>query len=91
VLLLGIAYFGSHAVPEIQDILRGVTVAAIGLAMSMGFKTGERYKTNFTALLFIAAAFVASIVLKVPLLAVLAVLAPLAFLIEMRRARESTE
>lgn len=87
VLLFGAFYFSSHAGPAVQDVLRGLTVAAVGLALSMGLKTGERYRKNWTALGFIAAAFLASIVLKLPLLLVLVVLAPIAFFIEWRRAK----
>lgn len=89
VLVLGMIYFGSHSVPAIQDVLRGVTAAAIGLALSMGFKTGEKFSRDVVALGFIAVAFVASVFLKIQLLLVVAVLAPLAFLVELRRSKNA--
>lgn len=87
VVAMGFLYFNNHAVPAVQDVLRGVTVAAVGLALSMGLATGEKYRRNVVALGFIGAAFAASVLLKVPLLLVLAVLAPAAFLIEWRRLK----
>jgi hypothetical protein len=64
-----------------------VTAAAIGLALSMGFKTGEKFKADFIALGFIVVAFGASTLLKLPLLVVVAVLAPIAFFMELRRSK----
>lgn len=87
VLALGAFYFGNHSIPAVQDVLRGVTAAAIGLALSMGFKTGEKFKADFIALGFIIVAFGASILLKLPLLVVVAVLAPIAFFMELRRSK----
>ncbi len=65
-------------------MLRGVAAVAIGLALSMGLKTGENFLFNPTALLFGALAFAASVFLKLPLIAVLAILAPPAFLVAWR-------
>ena len=91
VLGLGVLYFSNRSVPALQNVLGGVTAAAVGLALSMGLKTGEKFRTKPSALAFIAAAFVGSIFLKLPLLAVLAVLAPLAFLLEWRRIKSSAD
>jgi chromate transporter len=65
-------------------VLRGVAAVAVGLALSMGLKTAEKFLFNPTALLFSALAFAASVFLKVPLIAVLAILSPPAFLVAWR-------
>src|SRR4029077_18027782 len=57
---------------------------AIGLALSTGLKTGEKFLFDSTALLFGALAFAASVFLKLPLIAVLAILSPPAFLVAWR-------
>ncbi|TXN75460.1 chromate transporter [Methylobacterium sp. WL18] len=88
VLGLAWAYFRSGAVPAVQDILRGVTAAAVGLALSAGLKAGEGFARRPAALAVIALAFLGSIVLHLPLLAVLAILAPPAFLLAWRHPRQ---
>jgi chromate transporter len=81
ILALGYAYFLHSTTPAMQNVLHGVTAVAIGLALSMGLKTGEKFLFNPTALLFGALAFAASVFLKLPLIAVLAILGPSAFLV----------
>jgi len=81
ILALAYAYFLHSTTPAMQDVLHGVTAVAIGLALSMGLKTGEKFLFNSTALLFGALAFAASVFLKLPLIAVLAILGPPAFLV----------
>ncbi len=84
ILALAYAYFLHSTTPAMQDVLHGVTAVAIGLALSMGLKTGEKFLFNPTALLFGALAFAASVFLKLPLIAVLAILGPPAFLVAWR-------
>jgi chromate transporter len=83
-LVFAYLYFGYGAVPAVQDALRGVAAVAIGLAVSMGLKTGEKFLLNPIALVFAVLAFVGSILLTLPLIAVLALLAPPAFLVAWR-------
>jgi chromate transporter len=80
ILTLAYAYFLHSTTPAIQDVLRGVAAVAIGLALSMGLKTGEKFLFNPTG----ALAFAASVFLKLPLIAVLAILSPPAFLVAWR-------
>jgi hypothetical protein len=60
------------------------TAVAIALALSMGLKTGEKFLFKPTALLFGALGFAASVFLKLPLIAVLEILGPPAFLVAWR-------
>ena len=84
ILALAYAYFLHSTAPAMQDVLHGITAVAIGLALSVGLKTGEKFLFNPTALLFGALAFAASVFLKLPLVAVLAILGPPAFLVAWR-------
>jgi len=84
ILALAYAYFLHSTAPAMQDVLRGVTAVAIGLALSVGLETGEKFLFNPTALLFGALAFAASVFVKLPLIAVLAILGPPAFLVAWR-------
>jgi len=85
ILALAYAYFLHGTTPAVQDVLHGVTAVAIGLALSMGLKTGEKFLFNPTALLFGALAFAASVFLKLPLIAILAILGPPACLVAWRQ------
>jgi chromate transporter len=91
ILALAYAYFLHSTTPAIQDVLRGVAAVAVGLALSMGLKTAEKFLSNPTALLFSALAFAASVFLKVPLIAVLAILSPPAFLVAWRHHTEEKD
>jgi chromate transporter len=84
ILALAYAYFLHSTTPAVQDVLHGVTTVAIGLALSMGLKMGEKFVFNPSAMLFGALAFAASVFLKLPLIAVLAMLGPPAFLVAWR-------
>ena len=84
ILALAYAYFLHSTTPAMQDVLHGVAAVAIGLALSMGLKTGEKFLFHPTALLLGALAFAASVFLKVPLIAVLAILGPPSFLLAWR-------
>jgi chromate transporter len=78
ILGLGIAYFHYHDVPEVRQVLRGVTAASVGMTLAMGIKVGARYFKRIDALVFITVAFVAAGIMRWPLLPTLAVLGPLA-------------
>ncbi|MEX1119270.1 MAG: chromate transporter [Terrimicrobiaceae bacterium] len=77
-IALAYAYFRFHEVPELKSILKGATAAAIALTLSMVFKTGRKCLTGLVPILFFTAVFVLNGVLRWPLLATLAILAPLA-------------
>src|SRR6202008_3536405 len=79
ILSFAYAYFLHSTTPAMQDVLHGVTTVAIGLALSTGLKTGEKFLFDPTGLIFGATVF-----LKLPLTAVLAILSPPAFLVAWR-------
>lgn len=82
-IVVGLAwmYFDTGTSPAVQDALHGATAAAVGLAFAAGLKAAEGFARRPTGLAFIALAFAASILLHLPLPAVLVILAPPAFLL----------
>lgn len=79
----GYVYFTFGDMPQIQNTLAGVAVAAAGLIASVWAKMVQPLVRNRAPipLLVVATAFVAIAILKLPLLAVIAVLGPLSVLV----------
>jgi chromate transporter len=78
VLVMGALYIANRGQPSVQAILRGMTAAAVALSLSMAWKTGRACLHSPPAWALFAAALLSAAVLRIPLLALLAVLAPLA-------------
>lgn len=77
---LAFAYFRFHEVPELKSVLRGATAAAIALTLSMAIKTGRKCLGGLVPIALFASIFALNGVMRWPLLACLALLAPLAIL-----------
>jgi len=92
-IVVGLAWmnFDTGTSPAVQDALRGVTAAPVGLALAAGLKTGEGFARQPTELAFIALAFAGSLLLHLPLPAVLAILAPPSFLLAWRDVHRRNE
>lgn len=73
-------------VTMLQGALAGISAVAPGLLAALGVRIVIQYRRNAIAIAFIAAAFLGLGILRLPLLLVLAVAAPLAILAE-RTAR----
>jgi chromate transporter len=78
VLVLGALYIAHRSDPSVQAVLRGMTAAAVALSLSMAYRTGRTCLHSPVAWALFGAALLASTVVRVPLLIVLLVLAPLA-------------
>jgi chromate transporter len=78
VLVLGALYIAHRSDPSVQAVLRGMTAAAVALSLSMAYRTGRTCLHSPIAWALFAAALMASTVVRLPLLIVLLVLAPLA-------------
>ncbi|HYZ42345.1 MAG TPA: chromate transporter [Stellaceae bacterium] len=76
VLGLGAFYLAHRGDPSVQAALRGVIAASVALSLSMAYKTGRKELRSWQAWLLFGAAFLFSAIFRVPLLALLAVLAP---------------
>jgi chromate transporter len=74
---LGVLYLEHTHLPVFQNILGGVSAAASGLLIATGLRLLARHRRQPAALLLAALAFAGMVVIKLPLLVVLASLAPL--------------
>jgi chromate transporter len=78
ILAVGALYVAQRHEPAVQGILRGMIAAAVALSLSMAYKTGRACLTSLPAWAFFAAALLGAGILRIPLLLLLAPLAPLA-------------
>jgi chromate transporter len=74
---LGTIYLHYAYIPVVQNILASVSAAAAGLLIATGIRLLAPHRARPAALLFAGLAFAGMALLKLPLLAVLAALAPL--------------
>ena len=89
VLGLGYGYFAFHEVPALQSILKGAAAAAVALTLSMAIKTGQKCLGGLIPLVLFAAIFLMNGVFRWPLLACLAILAPLSLVWGWPRRKKS--
>ena len=78
VLLLGLLYFHYQYLPGVQSVLHGMAAVAVGLTLSMGFKTLEEYRTGIWPLLLIGLVFLSTAILRWSMFWVLLLLLPAA-------------
>ena len=77
-MLLGLLYFQFSAIAEVNRLLAGLAAAAAGMALSMGFKILEVYKTDYLALTIAVIVFVSLQVFRFHLIPVVLVAGPVA-------------
>ena len=77
-MLLGLAYFQVSAIAEVNRLLAGLAAAAAGMALSMGFKILDVYRTDYLALAIAVIVFVCLQGFRFPLIPVVLVAGSLA-------------
>jgi chromate transporter len=80
VILITVAaffYFRFKDIPALKGILHGASAAAVALTLAMVIQTGKKCLTGLMPVLLFAGAFVLNGILRWPLPAVLAILAPI--------------
>ena len=77
-MLLGLLYFQFSAIAEVNRLLAGLAAAAAGMALSMGFKILEVYKTDYLALAIAVIVFVSLQIFRFHLIPVVLVAGPIA-------------
>jgi len=77
VLILGYFYFKFHKIPALEGILHGASAAAVALTVAMAIKTGKKCLGSWFPILLFAASFMLNGIFRWPLLAALAILAPI--------------
>ena len=80
-MLLGLLYYQVSAIAEVNRLLAGLAAAAAGMALSMGFKILEVYKTDYLALVIAVIVFICLQVLKFHLIPVVLIAGPLSMML----------
>lgn len=78
VVTLTILYFQNHSIPAVESTLKGLAAAAAGLAFGLGLKLGSKYVKDPLFLGFGMVSFLAVGVLRISMIPVIILLAPLA-------------
>lgn len=76
VIAVGMAYHRLVGIPGFQAAMAGIAAVAVGMLLRMGITFARRVRQRIAPLLILLATFVTVGVLKWPLVAVVAVLAP---------------
>jgi chromate transporter len=87
VVALGALYTAYGHVPAVESTIRGISAVAAGLLVAMALKMARTGLTRWSAALVAAAMFVGIAIARFPLLAVLAVVAPLSVALVWRSVR----
>ena len=80
-MLLGLLYFQVSAIAEVNRLLAGLAAAAAGMALSMGFKILDVYKTDYLALVIAVIVFICLQVFKFHLIPVVLIAGPLSMML----------
>ena len=80
-MLLGLLYYQVSAIAEVNRLLAGLAAAAAGMALSMGFKILDVYKTDYLALVIAGIVFICLQVLKFHLIPVVLIAGPLSMML----------
>lgn len=87
-LLLGVLYLNAAEHPLMQQVMRPVAAAAAGLVCAVAFRLFLPVRRQPRALVVIAAVVLAVAILRLPLMIVLPIMAPLSIVLMMRDQRE---
>jgi chromate transporter len=87
IMVAGFFYFRFKEIPAVKGVLHGASAAAVALTLAMVIQTGKKCLTGLMPVLLFAAAFVLNGLLRWPLPAVLAILAPVSLIWAWPKAR----
>jgi chromate transporter len=76
IILIGVVYGRYGGLSSVHAVLAGVTAAAVGLTLTLGWRAARQASRNLPTLLVLLATFVTVGVLRWPLLPVIGVLVP---------------
>ena len=79
VMGLALLWSGYNDLPWVQDMVRAVAAAAAGLVSAMALRRLWPLRRKWLPLLIVASVLVAMVVLRLPLLAIILVMAPISF------------
>ena len=85
IILLGMVYARYGGLASVHAVLAGVTAAAVGLTLTLGWRAVRRAARNLPSLAVLTATFATVGLLRWPLLPVVAVLVPVSLALAFRR------
>jgi len=85
IILIGIVYGRYGGLSSVHAVLAGVTAAAVGLSLTLGWRAARRAASNLGALAILVLTFGTVGVLRWPMLPVVAVLVPASLALAFRR------
>ncbi|MDB5359001.1 MAG: chromate transporter [Rhodospirillales bacterium] len=85
IILIGVVYGRYGGLASVHAVLAGVTAAAVGLSLTLGWRAARRAARDLASLAILLATFAAVGVLRLPMLPVVAVLVPLSLIFAFRR------
>ncbi|MES2186466.1 MAG: chromate transporter [Pseudomonadota bacterium] len=86
-ILVGAAFSWLGQSPPVHAVLGGMGAAAVGLSMQMGFRAARKAARQAVPAVIMALTFVGIFLLRWPLLAVVAVMAPISIVVAWQRIR----
>jgi chromate transporter len=85
IILIGTVYGRYGGLASVHAVLAGVTAAAVGLSLTLGWRAARRAARDLSSLAVMAATFATVGMLRWPMLPVVAVLVPASLLFTFRR------
>jgi chromate transporter len=85
IILIGFVYGRYGGLSSVHAVLAGVTAAAVGLSLTLGWRAARRASGDLGSLLVLIATFATVGVMQWPMLPVVAVLVPLSLILAFRR------
>jgi len=85
IILIGVVYGRYGGLSSVHAVLAGVTAAAVGLSLTLGWRAARRAAGDLGSLAILLATFAMVGVMQWPMLPVVAVLVPLSLLLAFRR------
>lgn len=85
IILIGVVYGRYGGLSSVHAVLAGVTAAAVGLSLTLGWRAARKAAADLGSLVMLLGTFVTVGVLRLPMLPVVAVLVPISLLLAFRR------
>jgi len=85
IILIGFVYGRYGGLSSVHAVLAGVTAAAVGLSLTLGWRAARRAAGDLGSLAILLATFATVGIMQLPMLPVVAVLVPLSLILAFRR------
>ena len=85
IILIGFVYGRYGGLSSVHAVLAGVTAAAVGLSLTLGWRAARRASGNLGSLAVLIATFATVGLMRLPMLPVVAVLVPVSLILAFRQ------